>query len=91
MRIVWITLLIPFVLASSDVPDIVPMPADKPDHAAAEDAPSGEKPADKNEATEEQDEAEPPEPVDPPPSPPDEAALAACEAQLKSLGAVFER
>lgn len=91
MRFVWITILIPFVLAASDVPSVVPLPADKPADEAAEKAPSGETPAKTDDATKEPENAEPPEPVDPPPSPPDEAALAACEAQLKSLGAVFER
>mgnify|MGYP000737151525 CR=1 FL=1 len=91
MRIVWITLLIPFILAASDVPVVVPVPAEKPAGEAAEKAPPGETPAEADEAAEDREDAEPPEPVDPPPSPPDEAALAACEAQLKSLGSVFER
>lgn len=91
MRIVCLTLLVPFLLAASDVPVVVPLPADKPADESAEKAPSGETPAKADDAAEKPEDAEPPEPVDPPPSPPDEAALAACEAQLKSLGAVFER
>ncbi|WP_425417369.1 extensin family protein [Oricola indica] len=91
MRIVWITLLIPFVLAASDVPGVVPLPVEKPERAKAEDAPSREKAVDKKDTEKEQIAPEPPEPVDPPPSAPDEAALAACEAQLETLGTVFKR
>jgi len=86
MRGLLITLAVPLLVAASDVPDAVPLPADKPSAEAAPETP----PADKR-AKEEENSGETEPPEDPPPSPPDEAALAACEAQLKSLGAVFER
>lgn len=86
MRGLLITLAVPLLVAASDVPVAVPLPADKPSAEAAPETP----PADKK-AKEEEKSGETEAPEDPPPSPPDEAALAACEAQLKSLGAVFER
>ena len=60
--------------------DEVPIPARRPETPDENVGPASEQAA-----------PEAPEPVDPPPSPPDEATLAACEAKLRSLGAVFER
>ncbi|MFZ2103515.1 MAG: extensin family protein [Oricola sp.] len=68
-----------FVLAAADLPDQVPVPVPDPRSQAPAPAPATG--------------AETPPPTDqnPPPEKPDEAALAACEAGLKALGAMFER
>ena len=68
-----------FLIAAADLPDDPPIPQPAPRDAVET---SEEKPA-----PEKAEEVEP----DPPPPAPDEAALAACEAQLETLGTVFER
>jgi hypothetical protein len=84
-------LIIPaaFLLIAAGLPDDVPVPSPNP-----RDTPpavlSGQDPAATNSETPPPVTPKPAEP-DPAPPKPDETALAACEAELKALGAVFER
>ena len=94
MRLLRILLALPFVIAASDVPVVVPVPAEKPasepgkqPQAEAEAPDADEQPPKKKE----EDEPDPAPPPDPPPPKPDEAALAACELELEALGVDFER